>query len=69
MSAEQTWERTGEGKRVAVRDMFAAIAPSYDRLNGLMSLSQDGAWRRAAIETLDLKPGGHALDVATGTGD
>ena len=69
MEAGRTWERTGEEKRLAVRNMFAAIAPSYDRLNGLMSFSQDGAWRRAAIETLGLKPGGHALDVATGTGD
>lgn len=69
MDATKHWDGRGEGKRAAVRDMFAAIAPAYDRLNGVMSLSRHHAWRRAAVATLQLETGDHALDVATGTGD
>jgi demethylmenaquinone methyltransferase / 2-methoxy-6-polyprenyl-1,4-benzoquinol methylase len=63
------WLAQGDEKRRVVRDMFARIAPSYDRLNGLMSLSLHGRWREAAVATLDLKPGEAALDVCCGTGD
>lgn len=69
MEASKTWERSGAGKRTAVREMFSAIAPGYDRLNTVMSLSRHHAWRRAAVETLRLQPGDRAIDVASGTGD
>lgn len=54
-----------------IRGMFGAIAPSYDRLNHLLSGSLDKRWRaRAARETLrSLAPCRRVLDVATGTGD
>ena len=49
--------------------MFDGIAPSYDRLNHLMSLGVDRRWRRRAIkEIVDGTPI-RVLDVACGTGD
>jgi demethylmenaquinone methyltransferase/2-methoxy-6-polyprenyl-1,4-benzoquinol methylase len=54
-----------------IRGMFAAIAPTYDRLNHLLSGRLDRRWRalaaRAAVE--GLRPCRRLLDVATGTGD
>jgi len=49
--------------------MFAEIAPTYDLLNSLMSLSLHGRWRTFAVSLLRLSPGDHALDVCCGTGD
>ncbi|MDP7348021.1 MAG: ubiquinone/menaquinone biosynthesis methyltransferase, partial [Phycisphaeraceae bacterium] len=52
-----------------VREMFAAIAPSYDLNNRLHSLWRDQAWRRWAVRLSQLQPTDHVLDVACGTGD
>ena len=52
-----------------VRDMFARIAPGYDRANHLLSLGIDRAWRRAAVRCVDAVPGAEVLDVCAGTGD
>ncbi len=52
-----------------VEDMFGAIAPRYDLLNRLMTGGQDRRWRAIAVSETRIKPGGEALDVATGTGD
>ncbi|RMG48439.1 MAG: bifunctional demethylmenaquinone methyltransferase/2-methoxy-6-polyprenyl-1,4-benzoquinol methylase UbiE [Acidobacteria bacterium] len=49
--------------------MFDRIAPRYDLLNRIMSLGRDRAWRRRAIDALELSPGARLLDLATGTGD
>ncbi len=56
------------GKREAVQGMFAAISPSYDRLNRLLSAGQDARWRRRAVAMFgpEVK---RVLDVAAGTGD
>ncbi len=56
-------------KTTYVRQMFARIARRYDLMNRLMSGGRDVAWRRRAVETAALPPGGLALDVGTGTGD
>lgn len=49
--------------------MFDNIAPTYDRLNHLFSLSIDKIWRRRAVRIVRrLKPQ-RILDLATGTGD
>lgn len=68
-TAEKPWTAEGGAKREAVRDMFAGIAPKYDLMNGLMSLSLHHRWRRVAVKMLDLAPGNRALDVCCGTGD
>lgn len=52
-----------------VKDMFAAIAPSYDLNNRVHSLWRDQAWRRHAVMLADICPGDVVLDVACGTGD
>lgn len=58
-----------EDKRRRVREMFAAIAPSYDLNNRLHSLWMDQRWRRRAVRLAGLKPGDVVVDVACGTGD
>lgn len=52
-----------------VREMFAAIAPSYDLNNRVHSLGRDQAWRRAAVKMAELKATDCVVDVACGTGD
>ncbi len=52
---------------VEVQDTFAGVAPRYDLLNWIMSLGQDGVWRRLAASKVSAD-GGLALDLATGTG-
>jgi demethylmenaquinone methyltransferase/2-methoxy-6-polyprenyl-1,4-benzoquinol methylase len=56
-------------KRRRVREMFAAIAPSYDLNNRLHSLWMDQRWRRKAVRLAHLKPTNRVVDVACGTGD
>jgi demethylmenaquinone methyltransferase / 2-methoxy-6-polyprenyl-1,4-benzoquinol methylase len=56
-------------KRLRVRRMFAAIAPSYDLNNHLHSLWMDQLWRRRAVQLAELKPTDRVVDVACGTGD
>jgi len=52
-----------------VREMFDAIAPTYDRLNHLLSFQVDRRWRRKAIASLEPLPQGIYLDLAAGTLD
>jgi demethylmenaquinone methyltransferase/2-methoxy-6-polyprenyl-1,4-benzoquinol methylase len=59
---------TGDKERY-VRDMFAAIAPQYDRLNAILSFSRHKSWRRLAVRLAGVRPGDRCLDVCTGTGD
>jgi demethylmenaquinone methyltransferase/2-methoxy-6-polyprenyl-1,4-benzoquinol methylase len=51
-----------------VAAMFDAVARRYDRTNTLLSLGQDGRWRRRTRQSLDLRPGQRVLDLAAGTG-
>jgi demethylmenaquinone methyltransferase / 2-methoxy-6-polyprenyl-1,4-benzoquinol methylase len=59
----------GEAKVAAVRDMFDAIAPKYDRLNRIISFRLDVRWRKRAVRDLALPAGSNVLDLASGTGD
>lgn len=61
----------GAAKRAYVREMFAAIAPTYDRLNRVISLSLDQKWRRRAVQFLnwEARPDGTYLDLCAGTLD
>ena len=49
--------------------MFDHIAPSYDRLNHLLSLDVDRLWRRSALPEIVDGTVQRVLDVACGTGD
>jgi demethylmenaquinone methyltransferase/2-methoxy-6-polyprenyl-1,4-benzoquinol methylase len=51
---------------VDARTLFAPLGPTYDRVGAVLSFGQDPLWRRFLVSRLP--PGGHVLDVATGTG-
>jgi demethylmenaquinone methyltransferase/2-methoxy-6-polyprenyl-1,4-benzoquinol methylase len=57
------------GKGAYVRDMFAAIAPRYDRANRLLTAGVDESWRRRAVAELAAPHGGRVVDLCCGTGD
>jgi demethylmenaquinone methyltransferase / 2-methoxy-6-polyprenyl-1,4-benzoquinol methylase len=61
----------GPEKRTYVREMFTAIAPTYDRLNRVISLGLDQRWRRHAVGRLgwERAPEGMYLDLCAGTLD
>ena len=52
-----------------VKQMFDDIAPTYDRLNHILSLSIDKLWRRRVVKSLRKLGAKEILDIATGTGD
>jgi demethylmenaquinone methyltransferase/2-methoxy-6-polyprenyl-1,4-benzoquinol methylase len=56
-------------KALYVREMFAAIAPRYDRANRLLTAGVDEAWRRRAVGELAAPRGGRVADLCCGTGD
>jgi demethylmenaquinone methyltransferase/2-methoxy-6-polyprenyl-1,4-benzoquinol methylase len=56
-------------KKEKIEQMFNDIAPSYDRLNHLMSLGIDNIWRKKALKEIVDGTQQQILDVACGTGD
>ncbi len=63
------WLVAGDEKRKAVQKMFSEIAPSYDRLNRIITLNLDQGWRKKALLYAGIKPGDRVLDMCCGTGD
>lgn len=62
---------TGDGNAAAqpeVQVMFDRIAGRYDLMNLLISAFQEPRWRARLVRAASLRPGGRALDVASGTG-
>lgn len=53
----------------AVHDMFAAIAPRYDRANDVLSFGIHRLWRGKALQLADFPKDAVLIDVCTGTGD
>ena len=53
--------------RVA-HELFAPLAPGYERWAAIWSMGQDARWRRVMIAALDPGPGDRVLDLAAGTG-
>ena len=49
-------------------ELFAPLAPTYERYARLLSLGQDPRWRRFLVSRVEAGPGDEVLDVATGTG-
>ncbi len=58
-----------EDKAARVEAMFDAIAPTYERVNTVASLAQDGRWRRRTVAAADPGRNDVVLDVCCGTGD
>lgn len=56
-------------KKEQMEIMFDDLAPTYDKLNGILSLGIDEYWRCEAMKVLRKYPHNHILDVATGTAD
>lgn len=56
-------------KKAFVASMFDNIAPTYDKLNHILSLNIDKGWRRDAIDRLSKLQPNLVLDEACGTGD
>jgi demethylmenaquinone methyltransferase/2-methoxy-6-polyprenyl-1,4-benzoquinol methylase len=56
-------------KASLVREVFDSVAPSYDRMNDLMSLGVHRVWKRIFINAIQPRPGETLLDLAGGTGD
>jgi demethylmenaquinone methyltransferase/2-methoxy-6-polyprenyl-1,4-benzoquinol methylase len=48
-------------------ELFAPLAPTYDRYARLLSFGQDPRWRRFLVSRMDVGPELTVLDVATGT--
>ena len=49
--------------------MFDNIAPTYDKLNHILSLSIDKVWRRRVVRIVRRMKPERIMDLATGTGD
>jgi len=58
-----------ESKGEMVRGMFNDIAPTYDRLNHILSLDIDRLWRKRVVRIVRKLGAKHIMDMATGTGD
>jgi len=52
-----------------IQRMFSRIAARYDRLNRILSLGRDRAWRAALARSLDINTPCRRLDLCCGTGD
>jgi demethylmenaquinone methyltransferase/2-methoxy-6-polyprenyl-1,4-benzoquinol methylase len=72
MAANPNPQFNARGKHEAVRAMFAEIAPTYDRLNHLLSVHIDKRWRRLVGRKLSdvlARPDAMVLDLCCGTAD
>ena len=56
-------------KKEKVQEMFDNIAPTYDKLNHVLSMNVDKLWRRHALGEIVDGSAQRILDVACGTGD
>src|SRR5215471_17023712 len=56
-------------RETRIRQMFGAIAPSYDLLNHLLSLNVDKYWRWRTTRLVPPRGSTPILDLCTGTGD
>eukprot|EP00038_Savillea_parva_P006872 m.166454 g.166454 ORF g.166454 m.166454 type:complete len:327 (+) comp12691_c0_seq1:218-1198(+) len=58
-----------ELKEGFVGEVFARVAPKYDKMNDAMSMGVHRLWKRDFVADLNAGDGTRVLDVAGGTGD
>ncbi len=63
------YNKENRTKSEEVREMFNNIAPTYDRLNHILSFNIDRGWRKEVVKIASKRSPSTILDVATGTGD
>ncbi len=68
-TAEEGSALSGPARDAYARAMFDRIAAPYDRLNRVISLGRDGAWRRRVVALSGAGPGASVADLGCGTGD
>ena len=56
-------------KKKFIIQLFDDIAPTYDKLNHILSMNVDKSWRRKAVQTIQGNKPNTVLDIACGTGD
>lgn len=64
-----TYYQPGTGRAAKVNQLFAAIAPRYDRINDLQSFGMHHRWKDRLVNLAAVRPGDRVLDVCCGTGD
>ncbi len=71
MNVSRAKPSSGEERARQVHEIFSRIAPRYDLLNRVLSLSVDRWWRRRAVNALDYSAHGapRYLDACAGTCD
>lgn len=60
---------TTADKAARVEAMFDAIAPTYEKVNHVVSLGQDHRWRQRAVAAAGVTPADVVVDLCCGTGD
>jgi len=55
--------------KTGIQKIFDEVAPTYERLNRVLTLGLDGPWRKKAARAAAESGGGLWLDVCSGTGD
>ena len=58
-----------ERNKADIKSMFDRIAPSYDKLNHLLSVGIDRSWRRRTAKRVSRHAPHDIADIAAGTGD
>lgn len=56
-------------EKANIKAMFDDIAPTYDKLNHILSLGIDNVWRRKAARYIESTQPGMTLDISCGTAD
>lgn len=56
-------------KKAYNQELFATVAPQYDRITRVLSCGQDAGWKKKLLEMLPNQEYKECLDLACGTGD
>lgn len=58
---------TGGDRNRFAQQLFTPLPARYDRLAEVLSMGQNGRWRRAMVDRITVREPGTVLDVASGT--